>query len=145
MEKTAILNALDRFVAQRPGLDPRNYGDGSSYRAEYREILRDKHHAEALLRAVAWRDAITAERLLAASKHSFSGRLSIDAQPNGAVRVDYCTGQYFPTEYRRAVCAVLSSALWDYFRNGCGCKTGDDIRRMAGRELGATIARRWFR
>jgi hypothetical protein len=57
--------------------------------------------------------------------------------------VDYCTGQYFPTEYRRAVCSVLSSALWDYFRTN-GADTGDDIRRTARRELGRSIASRWF-
>lgn len=30
--------------------------------------------------------------------------------------LDYCTGQYWSTEYRRAVCAVLARALWDYWR-----------------------------
>jgi hypothetical protein len=31
--------------------------------------------------------------------------------------LDYCTGQYFPTEYRRAACAVLASALWSAKRD----------------------------
>jgi hypothetical protein len=35
------------------------------------------------------------------------------------VEIDYCTGQYFPTEYRRAACAVLASALWEYTREHC--------------------------
>jgi hypothetical protein len=36
--------------------------------------------------------------------------------PTSRVSIGYCTGQYFPTEYRRAVCAVLASALWEYTR-----------------------------
>ena len=61
-----------------------------------------------------------------------------------SVRVDYCTGQYYPVEFRAAVCHTLSSALWDYFRERCGCQTADAIRTMARRELGRSIARRWF-
>jgi hypothetical protein len=32
------------------------------------------------------------------------------------IRIDYTTGQYYPTEYRRAVAAVCAGALWDYIR-----------------------------
>jgi hypothetical protein len=32
-------------------------------------------------------------------------------------RLDYTTGQYWPTEYRRAAAAVLASALWSYWRD----------------------------
>jgi hypothetical protein len=34
--------------------------------------------------------------------------------------------------------------LWDYFREKCGAKTADEIRRMARMELGRSIAGRWF-
>src|SRR3990167_287401 len=34
----------------------------------------------------------------------------------GSTSIDYCTGQYFPTEYRKAACAVLASALWAWTR-----------------------------
>lgn len=60
-------------------------------------------------------------------------------------RIDYCVSGYYPTEYRGAACATLAGALWDYFRDKCGCETGDDIRTMARRELGSALARRWFR
>lgn len=60
------------------------------------------------------------------------------------VRVDYCTNAYFPVEYRAAACATLSTALWNYFRDKCGCKSGDEIRDMAKREVGRSLARRWF-
>lgn len=29
------------------------------------------------------------------------------------VKLDYCTGQYWPTEYRKVVCAIAASALWE--------------------------------
>jgi hypothetical protein len=89
-----------------------------------------------------------------------------------APRIDYCTGQYFVTEYRRAACAVLASALWEYTRERCmpsgpnreklssGDVTywldsaragkgdfvaaGDWLRAHFAREFGRGIASRWF-
>lgn len=154
-QREMILGALGAFVRQRAGLEFGNYGDVKMYRQEQRSITRDRHHAEALLAAVSWRTSITAEKLIAASKRAYSGRLTLTLEP-GRVGVDYSTGQYFPTEYRRAVCAVLSSALWEYFRENAPLdagqtephsnlqNVGEYIRRTARRELGASIARRWF-
>lgn len=138
MEKTAILSALRAFVRQRPGLDFANYGDAQAYRAEVRSITQDLHHAEELIRAVEIR-SIDAEAIL---KAVGSGRLSIEATDKG-IRVDWCTGQYWPTEYRRGVAAVLASALWDYWRE-CGYDTGDKIRAEARRSLSRAVARRFF-
>jgi len=141
--KTAILETLHKFTAQRAGLEFANYGDVVAYRAEQRSITKDRHHAEALLGYIARRDSITAEDILKASEGAFSGRLSITADGE-KVRIDYCTGQYFPTEYRRAVCAVAASAIWARLREDSAESTGDSIRKAARRELGASLARRWF-
>ena len=137
--KQSLITALQRFVAQRPGLEFANYGDVSAYRSEMRSITKDRHHAEELLRAVSWRDSITADDILHAAKHAFSGRLAISEPETGRFVLDYCTGQYWPTEYRRAVCSVLSSALWDYWRDA-----GDGPIGAARRELPRSIAHRWF-
>jgi hypothetical protein len=104
------LALLDKFTSQRPGLDFANYGDVSAYRQEVRGITKDLHQYRALRQAVAyrtfsikqWQDAFRA----------FSGRLSL-IKKDGAYRLEYTTGQYFPTEYRCAACAVLASLLWD--------------------------------
>jgi hypothetical protein len=124
--KQAIIDALTHFMNQRSGLEFANYGDVKAFRAEQRSITKDLHQARVLLDAVKYCDGITADNLLAASVSAYSGRLRIqlhwDQGINGApdvlrkAAVSYCTGQYFPTEYRRAVCAVLASALWDYTR-----------------------------
>ena len=152
-----ILHALSAFAATRPGLDPRNYISSWSdtegrkaYAAEVRSITRDLHHARALLTAVRL-SGITEAQLVTAFR-SFSGRLSWDGQ-----RLDYCTGQYYPTEYRKAVCAVLASALWAYYAdcvtgdssdNDGPCESnitkGDKIRLAARRALPRAIVSRWF-
>jgi len=176
--KQAICDALARWIKQRPGLEYGNYGNPTSYRAECRSIARDKREAETLLAAVRWRDGITADDLIKAAQGAYSGRLSIVARPCSPDRylfaIEYCTGQYWPTEYRRAVCAVLASALWEYtrekampvsddaqrFKNneptqhqylwrnayrGEWLSPGDWLRRHFRKEFGRGIASRWFR
>ena len=68
-------------------------------------------------------------------------------RPAGFI-IDYCTGQYFPTEYRRAVCAVLASAIWSWKRDQCmpadTAKPGDYLRANLKREFGRGMAARWF-
>lgn len=143
--KQQILEALQKWVAQRPGLEFGNYGDMSSYRSELRSIAKDKHDAERLLTAVAWRDSITAAELTAAFS-AYSGRLSIAETPEG-VKLSYVTGQYWPTEYRKAACAVLARALWDYRRATVPQsvdKAGDWIRDSFRREFGHSMQQRWF-
>lgn len=140
-DKSTIIAALHKWIAQRPGLDFGNYGDVSSYRAEMRSIGRDLQHARAMINYVAWHDSITADMILIAADNG--GRLTLTADGD-KVRIDYVTGQYWPTEYRRAVCHLMSSVIWAWLRENCEYKTGDDIRKAARRELGASIARRWF-
>lgn len=151
--KQQIITALRAFVAQRSGMEFANYGDAASYRSEQRAIMRDGKEARELLRAVELRDSITADDIIKASKSAFSGRLSIAERDDGAVSVDYCAGQYFPTEYRKAVCAVCAAALWkhrcaDYsagFAQSAGRPvTGSELRAQFRKEYGRGIASRWF-
>jgi hypothetical protein len=148
MNKSKLIEALHHWINQRPGLEPANYISGwddtagrSAYRSESRSITRDAHDARYFLDYVAIRDSITAEQILDAAKHSFSGRLSIEPDGDG-FRVDYCTGQYWPTEYRKAAAAVLRGAIWDWLREGR--TEADAVRKAARREFPASIARRWF-
>ena len=130
-----ILGKLAAFAAKRPRLKYGDWGDRAAYRAEVRGITKDLHHARALLTA-ARLSGVTEAQLVAALR---SGRLSWDGS-----RLDYCANLYYPTEYRHAVCAVLSSALWSYFRDDCHCDTGDKIRAAARRNLPRAIVSRWF-
>jgi hypothetical protein len=140
MERQAILDALRAFARQRPGLKFGNYGDATSYRAELRSITRDLSDAATLLRAVEHSE-ITADDILRAAD---GGRLSITVDGE-RVRIDYCTGQYWPVEYRKAVCRVLAGALWEHVRDSMtGDDIGDRIRAHFRREFGRGFASRHF-
>ena len=182
-KKQAICEALRAWINQRPGLEFGNYGNLASYRAEVRSIGTDLKHARELLRAVELRDAITGDDLAAAFPHAYSGRLSLKVE-SGMMQnagyyglsteagtfykasLDYCTGQYWPTEYRKAACAVLASALWSWQRDNMpaprgklsrthgpfttehddieGMTPGDWLRASFRRQFGRGIANRWF-
>lgn len=152
-ERDQILSVLRAFINSRPGLDPRNYGDVSTYRAESRAITKDRDHALTLLQYVTW-TSIDAAALRAAFRDAYSGRLSIGTDAKGRMCLDYCTGQYYPTEYRRAACAVLASAIWAYWRDHCmpeqygygegKFRPGDYLRAKARAEFGRAITGRWF-
>ena len=139
--KQNILRALQEFVNQRPGLSFADYGDSKYYRQDYRQILQAKQDFEQLLVTVDLRDNITADDIIKSSESAFSGRLTI-TENGDSVTIDYCTGQYTPTEYRKAACAVLASALWGFWREPES--TGDTIRKSARDNLGRGIASRWF-
>ena len=136
-----ILDALQTYAQQRPALEFANYADLNctiegwrGYYKERRRITGDLWQARQLLSAVR-RSQITADEL----RQCFTNRLTWDG-----ARLDYCTGQYWPVEYRPAVCRVLASALWAYYREHCGCETGDAIRAAARHNLPRAIAKRWF-
>ena len=154
-KRDMILDLLAAFIRQKPGLEFGNYGDITSYRSEMRSITRERHIAELLLADVRWRTSIDEARLRDAFR-AYSGRLSLIDRPDGSMALDYCTGQYFPTEYRKAVCAVLARALWDSARENAPpdagfhephsnlTNLGDYLRSQFRREYGPSIARRFF-
>lgn len=147
-QRANLFAALAAFIHQRPGLEYGNYGSLASYRAELRSIGRDLREARLLLRAVEL-TSITTGELERAAREAYSGRLRLEFVGVCAVRVDYCTGQYFPTEYRRAVCAVMAQALWHHYRDSACAKyptltRGDAIRRYFRDWFGAGVQRRWF-
>jgi hypothetical protein len=153
MNKETLLHALAAFIAQRSGISFREYhSPGSSwgeftnarklFRQDRAPILRHGRHARRLLAFVS-RRSISADDLLQSSRSAYSGRLSFVVKGENAT-VDYAIGQYFPTEYRAAACAVLARAIWEYFRNGCGYTSPDQIRNAARREFGRGIASAWF-
>ena len=147
--KTEIIHALHTFARKRPNLEYCNYASSASYRLESRAITKDLQHVRALLRKVEL-SGITAQDLIVASNEALSRRLTIIPANtySDQFRIDYCTVQYFPTEYRKAVCAVLARALWNHWRedrkDGDLMTTGQQLRAIARSELGATLARIYF-
>lgn len=153
--KEQILSLLESWINQRPGLDPANYGFPAysreswlearrSYNSESRRITNQRKDALILLRAVELSNGLDAEILINAFR-AFSGRLQIVEHGNG-FRLEYCTGQYWPTEYRAAACTVLGTALWDYHRSDYtdDDHAGDKMRAMFRRMFGRSIQEKWL-
>jgi hypothetical protein len=134
----AVFTALEAWINRRPGLD---YGALTPYRAELRSIAADKKRALKALDEARGLEPAKPELLADAFTRAFSGRLSwvttceycgltpsesgygCDARPQQTKQtpvhsfvgsLDYCTGQYWPTEYRKAAASVLETyiATW---------------------------------
>ena len=133
MTKEVLLSALETFVRQRPCFESGNYGDRASYMSDVRRSTRDLDHARALIR---WARMSRVPYDVLAGVMTERDRLSWDG-----ARVDYCTAQYWPTEYRAAVVRALCSALWAYARD-YGCATREEIERYARDSLPLPVARR---
>ena len=146
MNRNDILTLIRKHVSQRSGIDCRNYGDRASLMHDYRRILRDGRDARRMLTACELSSMPT--NTLRNAFRAYSGRLSLD---EFAGTLEYCTGQYFPTEYRAAACAVLSEALAMHYGaadESLSDEGGYSFKRAqswAKRNLGRGIAGRWFR
>lgn len=141
--KEQIIGLLWRFINERPGLDFRNYGDAKLYRTELRLIGKDLRHARELLNAVERSGVITGEWLY--ESLTKGGRLSLrHNNKSGALELTYCAGQYYPTEYRKAVCSVLASCLWSAEREAFPQLTSEELRARFRRWFGRGIQGVWF-
>ena len=119
MKTLTQINAIEmlcKFVAQRPGLEFANYGSMKYYRQDYNEILKDRNSFYELLNLARSRyDGKLNEVLLNYLQQS-NDRLTLIECKEG-YRLQYITGQYFPTEYRNAACRVLVSIIWNDYRD----------------------------
>lgn len=138
------LSLLQRFAFQRPGLDFANYGDVKAYRAESREITRDLHDFNELMSLAASRvEGLDGKLSDYLSKSS--GRLTLVGG-----RLEYCTGQYFPTEYRPAASRVLRDLIWADYRDEKNSEgnpvysDGNAIRKAIKRNLSRRVGRLYF-
>lgn len=140
------IEKLVKFVNQRPGLDFCNYGEIRAYRTEMREITNDRKDFFELL-GLASRRVQNLENKLNEYLSKSSGRLTIDENGN----LEYCTGQYFPVEYRPAACRVLASLIWASYLDEVEdntpnnvYKTGDEIRKAIRRNLSRRVGKNYF-
>jgi hypothetical protein len=127
------LNAFDRFISQRSGIDPSNYGDRESFMSDYRPMLRAGKDARVMLRYLRRCHALTPELFADAIRGS---RFDFDGTSLG-----YTTGQYFAVEYRSNACRVLASVIGRYLVPEGDWKARQDAAR---REFGRGMASRWF-
>ena len=132
---TPELKALLRaFVAQRPGFDYRNYNTASAYRADQKRAMRDKADALALISAY----PDDADPRFLVGVLSSGNRLSLEGG-----KLEYTAGQYYCTEYRAAVCRVVSDAMRALSWAQSQERLAETRKRMA-RIVGRGCANRWF-
>jgi len=148
MKRTQVQNdfmqAVRSWISQKPGLEYGNYGCPKAYRAEYASIRRDMRTAEIMLSVV--NDYAFSLEDIQSAMGAYSSRLSLEMKDGRIIGFDYVTGQYWPTEYRKAACAVMASLLWNAWRNEYRDEksVGDAIRKQARAVFGRTIANNWF-
>ena len=128
---TTHIEALDALAYSRPMLDPANYGDAASYRADQRRNVRDAADYRLLRLYVDPTDA----ELIEAARGS---RIAF-----GQDGADYCAGQYYPVEYRAACVRLLVRVWWARTAKAEG-RTADSLRAYARVLFGRAFARRWF-
>ena len=140
------IEKMTKFVNQRPGLDFSNYGEVSAYRSEMAEITRDRTDYYELL-STAFSRIDTLNEKLTDYLQKTSGRLKL----NDAGELEYCTGQYFPTEYRPAANRILANLIWASYRDEIEhntpnnvYKSGDEIRKALKRRVSRRIMKNYF-
>ena len=146
--RETLLQVIRAFIGQRSGIDRRNYQrdwsdkeGAAAFNSDYRRILRDGSDARRLLEYVAAREGITAAQILETS----SGNRRLEWVFVGeSPRLEYCTGQYFPTEYRAAACSMLAGMVWRYLAADYENDQAAEVRKAARRSFGRGIAGRWF-
>ena len=119
MNVCTAARALVCYAAQHPGLEYGNYASGwndtdgrRAYFAESHQITKHWHRVRNAVRSLY---GVTNDEIIEACRRAFSGRLTMEQTEKGW-RVDYCSGQYWPTEYRKAVASVLEYAAEAYSR-----------------------------
>ena len=147
-DKREVLDRLREFVKQPPRLNAADYfgANGgleefvrgmSFYKQDKRRIEAHRRDALEMLNRIERIDGITARQLIEASKDR---RLEVHKDGPHVV-VDYTVGQYWPTEYRAAVCGLLSTILWQLWR---GQSDTHDVTQTARRMLPSGVVYRWF-
>ena len=138
---------LVQFVNKRPGLEFAEYGDVKLYRSEMREITNDRSDFFELYALASRRLGNEFEAKLTETLKTGSGRLTL--KENG--ELEYCTGQYLPTEYRPAANRVLVGLIWaDYSnekdQNGNDVYAdGQSVCKAIKRNLSRRVGRLYFK
>lgn len=108
------LRLLAAYAAKNPGLDFRDYcrdwqdKDGrAAYFSDARSITKDLDRVRKAILS-AYYAGVTDDDLVECSQGE---RLTIE-RTAGGFDLDYCVGQYWPTEYRGAVARLLNRAAY---------------------------------
>jgi hypothetical protein len=102
-EPCQALIALVAFAAQNPGFEPGNYANKRCWDGDVRPVQKQFRDFK---KALSYAPPLTDADLIDAAGND---RLVYDATK---AEWDYCAGQYFPVEFRRAALRVLERAIY---------------------------------
>ena len=159
-----VFKAIEGFIKRRSGLDSRDYWTNDAWNArsegrkafmsDYRQVVKDGARARQALELARSLQPMKPE-LLADSFQAFSGRLEWKPAPSNSDGVttgllsgslNYCTGQYFPTEYRKAAASVLETyiAAWRQWYASTNPQTFTYADMADVRQANQDIGHHWF-
>lgn len=154
-ERALILDALEAWIKQRPGMDPHNY-DRAGWNSDARRVQQQRRDALELLRSVRWSDDVTADRLKNAFERAFSGRLRFSwrvlclvFKGEGEERTKYVPmRQEFPTlaaarEYAAGVAADRKAMVAPHFDYVTGQYWCTEYRAAAAAVLAYALWDAW--
>lgn len=146
-EQLTTIDLLTKFVNSRGHFDTRDYFENwrdtagvQAFRQDYNTFLKQGKIYRELLRACIDRVEDLNAKLTIKLENS-GDRLRL---VNG--KLQYITGQYYPTEYRGAACRVLWQILWADYMNECEpgtnkliYQTGPEIKKAIERRAGKSV------
>lgn len=105
LNREKLTGAMKAFAYSKPGFELLNYSSETSYKSDYRHYKKDADFNREKMKYIDLiNDGLTDDEIRYCFEHSFSGRLSI---ADDGESLNYCTGQYYPTEYQAALRAVI--------------------------------------
>ena len=131
--RARVIQLLRSLVESRPSLALSSYNAYRAYKDDSNKLSLQLRDARRLLDEIDKRKRITCSAIIA-GVDSGNGRLQLR---NGSLT--YVAGQYYPMEYRAAVCAAAARILTKFWATEP--KSAVVMSRAA---LGTGIIKRWF-
>lgn len=106
---TVLANEMVKLANSKPGFELANYSDMASYKSDYNHYKKaaDFNRSFTVNKLEYLLDKLSINQIDYAFSR-YSGRLSYD---KNTMKLDYCTGQYYCTEYQQALKMVITSIV----------------------------------
>jgi hypothetical protein len=105
INRKALAQSMVEFANSKPHFDLCNYSSQSGYKSDYNKYKKyaDKNRAYGYWGFLDLLNSLDDDQIEYAFRTAYSGRLSF----NNRFELEYCTGQYYPTEYQHALNRVV--------------------------------------
>lgn len=127
---------IEKFVNQRSGIVFRDYAENGrdiegikAFNSDYRQIINDRQDFYSILNLAIRRLTETKlNEMLTEVLTTRDGRLTMNKETG---KLNYCEGQYFPTEYRKAAARIVANMVWASYRDEIEHNTPNNVYKDA--------------